>query len=78
MPNATMGHVWLSANNCEEISYKHKQFELFRGLRSKSDTALTSDHIKPTGAGSMHDLNWQNGIAILEQMQLSYDLRVPY
>ena len=78
MPNAIVGHVWLSANNCEEILYKHRQFELFRGVRSKPKTAQTSDHTKPTGAGSMHDPNWQNGIAILEQMQLSYDLRVPY
>ena len=78
MPNAIVGHVWLSADNCEEVLYKHRQFELFRGVRSKPETALTSDHTKPTGAGSMHDPNWQNGIAILEQMQLSYDLRVPY
>ena len=78
MPNAIVGHVWLSADNCEEILYKHRQFELFRGVRSKPETALTSDHTKPTGAGSMHDPNWRNGIAILEQMQLSYDLRVPY
>ena len=78
MPNAIVGHIWLNANNCEEVLYKHSQFELFRGVRSKPKTALTSDHTKPTGPGSMHDPNWQNGIAILEQMQLCYDLRVPY
>ena len=44
MPNAIVGHVWLSAKNCEEVLCKHRQFELFRGVRSKPETALTSDH----------------------------------
>ena len=61
MPNAIVGHVWLGAKNCEEVLYKHRQFELFRGVRAKPETALTSHHTKPTGIGSMHDPNWRMG-----------------
>jgi hypothetical protein len=57
MPNAIVRHVWLAAENCEEVLLQHKKFKLFLGVHSKPAICLGPDEIKPTGVGSMHDPN---------------------
>ncbi|MBH68871.1 MAG: amidohydrolase [Rhodospirillaceae bacterium] len=78
IPNAIVGHVWLGAQNCEEILLKHKEYSLFKGIRSKPTTSANPVDEKPTGIGSMHDTNWLYGLSLVEQLGLTYDLRVPY
>lgn len=78
LPNAIVGHVWLAADNCEEILLRHRRYQLFRGVRSKPIISQTPDGEKPMGAGSMHDQAWKNGLSLLDKLNLRYDLRVPY
>ena len=78
MPNAIVGHVWLAAKNCEDVLKGHQKYPLFKGVRSKPITSLNPNDPKPKGRGSMHDEAWRNGLAILAEYNLSFDLRVPY
>ncbi|MCH2629533.1 MAG: amidohydrolase family protein [Nisaea sp.] len=78
MPNAIVGHVWLAAKNCEDVLKGHQKYPLFKGVRSKPITSLNPNDQKPKGRGSMHDEAWRNGLAILAEYNLSFDLRVPY
>ena len=78
MPNAIVGHVWLAAKNCEDVLKGHQKYPLFKGVRSKPITSLSPNDQKPKGRGSMHDEAWRNGLAILAEYNLSFDLRVPY
>ncbi len=78
LPNAIVGHVWLANDNCEKILNDHKKYPLFRGVRSKPVTALTPDSMEPGLSGSMQDPAWRRGFQILNNLGLTYDLRVPY
>ncbi|MBT6137269.1 MAG: amidohydrolase family protein [Rhodospirillaceae bacterium] len=78
MPNAIVGHVWLAADNCEEVLRGHMRHPLFRGVRSKPVTSLTPDTMTPGAPGTMQDPNWRRGFSLLRDLGLTYDLRVPY
>ena len=78
MPNAIIGHIWLSEKNCEEVLIEHNKHTLFRGVRSKPLTSSHPNDELPKGPGSMHDGAWKNGLSLLPEYNLSFDLRVPY
>ena len=78
MPNAVVGHVWLAADNCEAVLRGHMKYPLFRGVRSKPVTALTPKDMKPGAPGTMQDPAWRRGFALLRDLGLTYDLRVPF
>jgi predicted TIM-barrel fold metal-dependent hydrolase len=76
-PNAIVGHVWFDRDDAEEVIAGHKEYPLFRGIRSKPVTAERPEDIKPGGPRSMQDPKWLDGFALLEKYDLSWDLRVP-
>jgi predicted TIM-barrel fold metal-dependent hydrolase len=78
LPNVVVGHVWLAADNCEAVLRDHMQYPLFRGVRSKPVTSLTPDTMTPGAPGTIQDPVWRKGLALLETLGLTYDLRVPY
>jgi predicted TIM-barrel fold metal-dependent hydrolase len=78
LPNVVVGHVWLAADNCEAVLRDHMQYPLFRGVRSKPVTSLTPDTMTPGAPGTIQDPAWRKGLALLETLGLTYDLRVPY
>jgi predicted TIM-barrel fold metal-dependent hydrolase len=50
---------------------------MVKGIRSKPITKLTPNSDDLTGEGSMQDINWRNGLKLLEKYNLNYDLRIP-
>ncbi len=78
LPNSVVGHVWLAAENCEDILRQHMEYPLFRGVRSKPVTMPTPDTMEPGAPWTIQDPAWQGGLAVLERLDLTYDLRVPF
>ncbi len=79
LPGAIVGHVWLAAGDREEVLRGHMACPLFRGVRSKPVTAPSPGAIPAEPPpGSARDPAWRAGLALLERLDLAYDLRVPY
>ena len=78
MPSAVVAHAWLHTDDCEDLLARQKRFPLVRGIRSKPVTARSAGEALPTGPGSMRDPKWRRGLALLENFDLSWDLRVPF
>ena len=76
-PNAIVAHAWFHKKNSEEIVAKQASFDMVKGIRSKPITKLLPNSDDLTGEGSMQDINWRNGLKLLEKFNLNYDLRVP-
>ena len=76
-PNAIVAHAWFHKKNSEEIIEKQASFDMVKGIRSKPITKLSPNSDDLTGEGSMQDINWRNGLKLLEKYNLNYDLRIP-
>jgi predicted TIM-barrel fold metal-dependent hydrolase len=76
-PNAIVAHAWFHKKNSEEIIAKQASFDMVKGIRSKPITKPTPNSDDLTGEGSMQDINWRNGLKLLEKYNLNYDLRIP-
>ena len=76
-PNAIVAHAWFHKKNSEEVIAKQASFDLVKGIRSKPITKLLPNSDDLTGEGSMQDINWRNGLKLLEKYNLNYDLRIP-
>jgi len=78
MPNAVVGHVWLTDPECDAKLALHAAFPLMRGIRSKPVTAPRPDQSVRGQPGAMDDPTWRAGLELLEKHGLSWDLRVPF
>ena len=76
-PNAIVAHAWFHKKNSEEIIAKQASFDMVKGIRSKPITKLLPNSDDLTDEGSMQDINWRNGLKLLEKYNLNYDLRIP-
>lgn len=79
LPTAHVGWVDFGSPECDKQLDAQMTSPLFRGVRVKPATATTpdtADHIRGD-KGSMQDRHWQKGLALLEERDLSWDLRVP-
>ena len=76
-PNAIVAHAWFHKKNSEEVIAEQASFDMVKGIRSKPITKLTPNSDDLTGEGSMQDINWRNGLKLLEKYNLNYDLRIP-
>lgn len=79
LPTAHVGWVDFGSPECDKQLDAHMTSPLFRGVRVKPVTATTpdkADHILGD-QGSLQDRHWQKGLALLEERDLSWDLRVP-
>ena len=76
-PNAVVAHVWLDRSETQERLHEHLQYPLIRGIRSKPVTAEQPDQSVRGKKGSMQDEQWLRGLALLSDLGLSWDLRVP-
>ena len=77
LPNAIVAHAWFHKKNSEEVIAKQASFDMVKGIRSKPITKLLPNSDDLTGEGSMQDINWRNGLKLLEKYNLNYDLRIP-
>ena len=76
-PNAIVAHAWFHKKNSEEIIAKQASFDIVKGIRSKPITKILPNSDDLRGEGSMQDINWRNGLKLLEKYNLNYDLRIP-
>jgi len=76
-PNAIIGHAWFHKKNSEKIIAEQASFDLVKSIRSKPSVKFSRNSTNYTLEGSMQDINWRNGLKLLEKYNLNYDLRVP-
>ena len=79
LPTALVGWVDFMADDCAQQLDQQMQSPLFRGVRAKPTTADSATHAlqHKQAPGSLQDRQWQRGLALLQEHQLSWDLRVP-
>ena len=76
-PNAIIGHAWFHTKNTETIIAEQASFNMVKSIRSKPNVKFAKDSVNYSHDGSMQDVNWRNGLKLLEKYNLNYDLRVP-
>ncbi|WP_110642200.1 amidohydrolase family protein [Salinicola sp. CPA57] len=79
LPVALVGWAAFADPGCETQLDRQRESPLFRGVRAKPVTAARPDQYAATlGApGSLQDSGWTRGLRLLEERELSWDLRVP-
>lgn len=76
-PNAVVAHAWLDRPETEERLREHLRHPLVRGIRSKPVTSAAPEQSVYGQRGTMQDERWLRGLALLPELGLSWDLRVP-
>lgn len=76
-PNAVVAHAWLDRPETEERLREHLRHPLVRGIRSKPVTSAAPEQSVHGQRGTMQDERWLRGLALLPELGLSWDLRVP-
>jgi predicted TIM-barrel fold metal-dependent hydrolase len=76
-PNAVVAHAWFDRPESEERLLEQSRFPLVRGIRSKPVTGRTPADRVDGLLGTMQDDAWLRGFALLKELGLSWDLRVP-
>lgn len=76
-PMAAVAHVGFLQPDRDEVLAAHAQRPIVRGIRSKPVIATRAGE-RATGAGTLHDPEWVEGIAALAAHGFSWDLRVPF
>ncbi|ALM50903.1 amidohydrolase family protein [Halomonas huangheensis] len=79
LPIALVGWAAFADVACEVQLDQQMRSPLFRGVRAKPITAGRPDQYCSTLGvrGSLQDRNWTRGLGMLEERDLSWDLRVP-
>ncbi|MGI4800729.1 MAG: amidohydrolase family protein [Janthinobacterium lividum] len=78
MPNAIVAHAWVDEPNSRDILDRQAAFPLVRGIRTKPIISPTPDDSVRGEPRSMQDEKWLNGLGLLQEYGLSWDLRVPW
>lgn len=78
LPSLIVGHVSFVQPDRDEVLAGHAAYPLVRGIRCKPIIAQGPSHAFPTGAGSLHDPAFADGLSRLERFGFSWDLRVPF
>ena len=76
-PTAVVAHAWFHKKNSEAIIAEQASFEIVKGIRSKPSVRFSANSKEFIKAGSMQDMNWREGLKLLEKYNLNYDLRIP-
>ncbi|MFC0673208.1 amidohydrolase family protein [Brachybacterium hainanense] len=77
-PLAIVGHVDFLQDDLAEILAGHARHPLVRGIRSKPRIAARRGESVRGETGTLQDRTWQDGLRRLADLDLSWDLRVPY
>lgn len=76
-----LGHVaraFLDRDDVAEVLAGHAQVPLVRAIRHKPTAAATPHLIEAGAPGSMSDLNWRRGYAMLHGHGLHFELQAPW
>jgi len=77
-PNAVVAHADFADADLASALRKQAAFPLVRGIRCKPRTAADPNGSVRGQPGTLHDEQWLQGLALLPQHGLSWDLRVPF
>jgi len=77
-PSACIGHADPGRHDIEEVLAGHAKSPLVRGIRHKPQAASDPREARRGAPGSMDDPAWRRGYALLERLELSYDLQTPW
>jgi predicted TIM-barrel fold metal-dependent hydrolase len=77
-PTAIVAHATLARDDAAEVLALQAASPLVRGIRSKPVTSASAGQSVFGEAGTLQDPRFIEGLALLEQHGLSWDLRVPY
>jgi predicted TIM-barrel fold metal-dependent hydrolase len=80
LPDAIVAHAWLHRPDSEGVLAAQAAFPAVRGIRSKPRTSASADTRDSVHGqtASMQDPAWRQGLGLLRQFGLSWDLRVPF
>jgi len=77
-PDAVVCQAWLDADDVAGVLARQAAFPRTRGVRHKPRAAASPDAVELGAPGSMGDLRWRRGFALLEPHGLSFDLQTPW
>lgn len=78
LPSVIVPHINFTQPDLLEILAAHCEFKQVRGIRSKPITADDPTRSVRGEPGTLQDPKWLDGLAQLENFNLSWDLRVPF
>jgi len=78
MPNAIVAQAWLDRSDVAQVLAAQAAFPLVRGVRHKPRAAVAPDAVVPGAPGSMGDVRWRAGYALLEGHGLHFELQTPW
>ena len=78
LPTVAVAAARLDRAEAAEVLAAQAAFPFVRGIRHKPDAAASPDEARRGAAGSMDDLRWRAGFALLSRHRLSFDLQTPW
>lgn len=78
LPSVMVAQAWLDRDDAEAVLHAHEKTSFVRGIRHKPRAAKTPDLVELGLPGSMGDLAFRKGFALLKPNKLSFDLQTPW
>jgi predicted TIM-barrel fold metal-dependent hydrolase len=78
VPNAIVAQAWLDREDVADILAEQARFPLVRSVRHKPRASASEAAFRRGQAGSMDDVKWRDGFALLGKHGLRFDLQVPW
>lgn len=77
-PSVVVAHTDLGAADARQVLAAQAAFDMVRGIRHKPVVATRIGDFCRGEPGSMDDMRWRDGYALLQQFGLSFDLQAPW
>jgi predicted TIM-barrel fold metal-dependent hydrolase len=77
-PAAHVARAFLDRADVEEVLAGHARFPLVRGIRHKPAAAPAPDRVERGAPGSMSDVRWRRGYAMLARHGFHFELQAPW
>ncbi|WP_439668888.1 putative metal-dependent hydrolase, TIM-barrel fold [Cupriavidus necator] len=77
-PSVVVAHADLGAADARQVLAAQAAFDMVRGIRHKPVVAARIGDFCRGEPGSMDDMRWRDGYALLQQFGLSFDLQAPW
>lgn len=77
-PSVAVAHADLDDADARQVLAAQAAFGLVRGIRHKPVVSARLGDFCRGEAGSMDDMRWRDGYALLQQFGLSFDLQAPW
>jgi len=78
LPTVAVAAAQLERADTAEVLAAHAAFPFVRGIRQKPTAAPSAAEVRRGAPGSMDDLRWRAGFALLSRHRLSFDLQTPW